>query len=127
MKQLQHNSIVKDEEKIREVKRLVNNREKEFLNFFNHNDHHNGLAKENHENIHENIVENKYIVLINPSTDDEELYNCFATLDAAKDAYRRINEENKAIATGNITYKMILGVIFVKKYEIEAFIDIKEV
>ena len=122
MKEIKYVEKMKDEKKLNEVTRLVNTREKELLNFYNKNEH-----KEDHVTYHrDNIVEDKYIVLINPETDDEELYNCFSTEQGAMDAYRRVKEESKAIAKASITYKMILGVIFVDSYEIEEFIEFVE-
>ncbi|MGL4762603.1 MAG: hypothetical protein ACRC6T_06905 [Sarcina sp.] len=119
MKEVKYIEKMKDEKKLNEVSRLVSTREKELLNFYNKNEH----KKDHVVYQRDNIVEDKYIVLINPNTESEELYNCFSTEQGAKDAYKRVKEENKVIAKASITYKMILGVIFVDSYKVDEYIE----
>lgn len=122
MKKLDFNSyIIGEDEKKREVERLFYTREKEFFNFFKE---HDSVEKDKKE-LAQNIIENKYLLILNPNSENEKLYNCFSTEQGALDAYKRIPEENKAIAKGNINYHMILGVVFVNKYEVEEYIEFK--
>lgn len=110
---------IDDEEKLKEIERLVLNREKEILHFFKaHEDQHH--KKE----IEENLNTSKYLIILNYKTDKEKIYNCFSTKESAIEAYQRINDNDKVLIRGNITYHMILGVIFVNHYDVEEMIEV---
>ncbi|MGL4740043.1 MAG: hypothetical protein ACRC41_04465 [Sarcina sp.] len=122
MSNKENNQYVVDETKMaKELNRFVNNREKKFFEFFKELDE---VEKDKKDMEERRRIGDKYLILTNPNTEDEKLYNCFDSEETALKAYENIKDGEKCIAKGSVAYKMILGVIFVEDYHIEEYIKI---
>ena len=116
-----NNYKVRNDRKVHEIERLSIKREHDLLDFFKST--HTHTLEDEKKEFKEEMVDNKYLVIIDPNTEDEKLHNCFSSLKTATDSFNRLNSKNKALAKGSIIYRMVLGVIFVEKYEVEGYIS----
>ncbi|MGL5764365.1 MAG: hypothetical protein ACRCX8_01865 [Sarcina sp.] len=121
MSDTENNKYVVDETKMaKELNRFVNNRERKFFEFFKDLDE---VEKDKKDMEARRTIGDKYLILTNPNTENEKLYNCFDSEEKALKSYKNIKVAEKCIAKGSVAYKMILGVIFVEDYHVEEYIE----